>query len=207
MRLAAARALGASSDPNTKQVLLALLEKSGTLWAEPDDAVRAAASDSLRGIEGRLAWGENIGRVFTGISLGSVLLLAALGLAITYGVMGVINMAHGELLMIGAYSAFATQSVFRAKFPAYIDWYVIAAIPVAFLAAAAVGMLMERLVDPSALRPSARNAARDLGAVADPDPERAHDLRAAERRGRQSVVDVGRHRRCCRTSCCRTTGS
>jgi urea transport system permease protein len=75
-----------------------------------------------------------------------VLLLAALGLAITYGVMGVINMAHGELLMVGAYSAWTVQGFFRAKLPSLVDWYLVAAIPVAFVAAALVGALMERVV-------------------------------------------------------------
>jgi urea transport system permease protein len=73
-------------------------------------------------------------------------LLAALGLAITFGVMGVINMAHGELLMVGAYATYFMQTLFRAYLPEYVDWYLLAAIPVAFLAAALVGMLLERTV-------------------------------------------------------------
>ena len=77
---------------------------------------------------------------------GKSLLLGALGLAITYGVMGIINMAHGELLMIGAYSGYAMQSLFRAYWPEAIDWYLPAAIPLAFFAAAAVGVVMERTV-------------------------------------------------------------
>jgi urea transport system permease protein len=108
--------------------------------------VRTAAKQSLKEVEATLAVGENLGRVFTGLSLGSILLLAALGLAITYGVMGVINMAHGELLMVGAYATYAVQSIFRSYLPDYIDAYVIAAIPVAFFAAAAVGILLERTV-------------------------------------------------------------
>jgi urea transport system permease protein len=146
VRLAAVKALGDSTDPNTKQLLLPLLERNGDAFAEPDESVRAAASLSLRAIDGRLSWGENLGRIFTGLSLGSVLLLAALGLAITYGVMGVINMAHGELLMIGAYSAWSVQALFRAKLPSLVDWYLVAAIPVGFVAAAAIGALMERVV-------------------------------------------------------------
>jgi urea transport system permease protein len=146
VRLAAVRDLGASSDPAVRPLLLALLEKRGDVHAEPDDGVRAAASMSLRTVDSRLAWGENLGRVFTGLSLGSVLLLAALGLAITYGVMGVINMAHGELLMVGAYTAWSMQTLFRQAFPQWIEWYVVAAIPAGFLAAALVGAAMERLV-------------------------------------------------------------
>ena len=90
--------------------------------------------------------GETVSSIFTGLSLGSILLLAALGLAITYGVMGVINMAHGELLMIGAYTTFAVQSAFRAQAPQWLDWYVVAAVPASFAAAAFVGMLIERIV-------------------------------------------------------------
>jgi urea transport system permease protein len=146
VRLAAVQALAGSSDPATRTLLAALLERRGDGFAEPDEGVRAAASLSLRAIDGRLAWGENVGRVFTGVSLGSVLLLAALGLAITYGVMGVINMAHGELLMVGAYAAWSMQALFRASFPALADWYLVAAVPAGFVAAAVVGAVMERLV-------------------------------------------------------------
>ena len=98
-------------------LLLPLLEKKGAEFVEPDGDVRAEAELSLRAIESRLATGEMIGRVFSGISLGSILLLAALGLAITYGLMGVINMAHGELIMIGAYATYVVQNLFRAHLP------------------------------------------------------------------------------------------
>ena len=145
-RLAAVRALGESSDAGTRQLIASLVEKRGEAFAEPDDDVRAAAHASLRAIDTRLAWSENAARVFSGLSLGSVLLLAALGLAITYGVMGVINMAHGELLMIGAYATWSMQTLFRQRFPAFVDWYLVFAIPVAFVAAALVGAAMERLV-------------------------------------------------------------
>jgi urea transport system permease protein len=82
--------------------------------------------------------------VWFGLSLGSVLLLAAIGLAITFGVMGVINMAHGEMVMIGAYTTFVVQEVFRARFPHLIDWSLPLAIPLAFLAAGALGVAIER---------------------------------------------------------------
>lgn len=146
LRLEAARALGASSDPGAKTLLAGLLERKGDAFVEPDEEVRRAAAASLRDLERRLMWGETAGRVFSGISLGSILLLGALGLAITYGVMGVINMAHGELLMIGAYATFVVQSLFRSHLPEWLDWYVVAAVPVAFASAAMAGMLMERLV-------------------------------------------------------------
>lgn len=141
-RLAAVQALADSSSPAAKSLLLPLQEAAN----EPDAAVREAAADAIRSIEASLVWGELLGQVFSGLSLGSILLLAALGLAITYGVMGVINMAHGELLMIGAYTTFFVQTLFRTWLPEYVDWYVLAAIPAAFLTAALVGMAMERTV-------------------------------------------------------------
>jgi len=141
-RLAAVRVLAESASASTRGLLLPLLETAN----EPDAAVRAAAAQAVQDIEARLAIGETLAKLFTGISLGSILLLAALGLAITYGVMGVINMAHGELLMVGAYATFFVQTLFRVYLPEFIDWYLLAAIPAAFFAAAGVGMLLERTV-------------------------------------------------------------
>lgn len=89
---------------------------------------------------------EWAGHIFSGLSTASILLLAALGLAITYGLLGVINMAHGELIMIGAYTTYVVQSFFKTHFSAYVDWYLIAAIPAAFLVSALIGMLIERTV-------------------------------------------------------------
>jgi urea transport system permease protein len=146
VRLAAVKELANSASRDTRNRLASLLEKQGGDYAEPDANVRLEAQIALREVESRLSFGENAGRVFSGISLSSILLLAALGLAITYGVMGVINMAHGEFLMIGAYSTYLMQGIFREHSPNAVDWYVIAAIPVAFLAAALVGMIVERSV-------------------------------------------------------------
>jgi urea transport system permease protein len=140
VRLQAALALGSSGDPAMRSLLL---EK---LPAESDPAVKAAMQASLQAIQGRLAWGERLGVLFTGISLGSILLLVALGLAITYGLMGVINMAHGELMMIGAYATYVVQNLFRQHLPGVFDAYILAAIPASFLAAAAVGAVLERSV-------------------------------------------------------------
>ena len=84
--------------------------------------------------------------IFTGVSLGSILLLVALGLAITYGLMGVINMAHGELMMIGAYATYVVQNIFRTALPGLFDYYILLAIPASFLAAALVGAVLERSV-------------------------------------------------------------
>ncbi len=141
-RRAAVLVLGETTSPAIRSLLLPLTDKAN----EPNGRVRYAAISAVKAIDKRLSATENLGRIFTGLSLGSILLLAALGLAITYGVMGVINMAHGELLMVGAYSAYATQSIFRTWLPEYVDWYLPAAVPLAFFAAAAVGILMERTV-------------------------------------------------------------
>ena len=141
-RLQAVRDLAGSGSPAVKALLLPLLDPAN----EPEEKVRLEAGTAIKAIDARLAWSDTAGQIFTGISLGSILLLAALGLAITYGVMGVINMAHGELLMVGAYSAYTMQALFRAKFPEFVDYYLLAAVPVAFFVAAAVGMLMERTV-------------------------------------------------------------
>ncbi len=141
-RLAAARALATSSQPATRSLILERLATA----AESDAQVRSALQQSLQQVESRLVWGERLGVVFTGISLGSILLLAALGLAITYRLMGVINMAHGELLMIGAYATYMVQNLFRAYFPGAFDAYVLAAIPASFVASALVGAAMERSV-------------------------------------------------------------
>jgi len=139
-RLEAATALGASGTPATKTLLLERQK------VETEPAVNAAIAVALRSIEGRLAWGERLGVVFTGVSLGSILLLVALGLAITYGLMGVINMAHGELMMIGAYATYVVQNLFKAYLPGAFDAYVLVAIPVSFGVAALVGAGLERSV-------------------------------------------------------------
>ncbi len=146
-RIAAVQTLAASTNPGTRTLLLSLLAKNKDgSYLEPDDSLRAEAERSLRAVEERLAWAERAGLLFSGLSLGSILLLAALGLAITYGLMGVINMAHGELIMIGAYATYVVQNLFRAHAPGAFEWYPVFAVPVAFAAAAAVGMALERLV-------------------------------------------------------------
>lgn len=141
-RLAAVAALAGSGQASVASLIQERLAPD----AETDPEVRAALGTALDGIRAKLAWGERAGVVFTGISLGSILLLAALGLAITYGLMGVINMAHGELLMIGAYATYVVQNVFREYLPGVFGWYILAAIPASFLASALVGAAMERSV-------------------------------------------------------------
>jgi len=137
-RLDAAARLSGSNNPISKTVLISRL-------AEEEDAeVKSALQASLRTVESALAWGDKLGAVFSGISLGSILLLVALGLAITYGLMGVINMAHGELMMIGAYATYVVQGLFQKYLPGLFDWYLLAAVPVAFLASALMGAALER---------------------------------------------------------------
>jgi urea transport system permease protein len=133
-RLAAVRLLASSSN---KALLLEAAQ-------DADEEIKAEAQKSLRALDDKLVLGEWLGLAFAGASLGSILLLAALGLAITYGLMGVINMAHGELIMIGAYTTFVVQNLFRNT--NYFDFYLVAAIPAAFLVSALVGMALERSV-------------------------------------------------------------
>jgi urea transport system permease protein len=137
-RLEAAGDLAASRSPATRNLLL------GRIAEEQDAQVKAALQSSLRAVESSLVWEERAAAVFSGISLGSILLLVALGLAITYGLMGVINMAHGELMMIGAYATYVVQGLFQKYLPGAFDWYLVAAVPVAFAASAAMGAILER---------------------------------------------------------------
>ena len=139
-RLEAAIVLASSKNPATQMLL------NDRLKSENDAQVKAQLQASLGQIQSTLGLGEKLGVVFTGLSLGSILLLAALGLAITYGLMGVINMAHGELIMIGAYATYVVQNVFKTHLPGAFDWYLLAAIPVAFMASALVGAALERSV-------------------------------------------------------------
>ena len=139
-RLVAATLLAQSGQSSTKTVLLERLK------TEEDPEVNAALVATLKTVESALAWGDKIGAIFSGISLGSILLLVALGLAITYGLMGVINMAHGELMMIGAYATYVVQGVFQKYFPGAFDWYLLASVPVAFMASALMGAALERSV-------------------------------------------------------------
>ena len=111
-----------------------------------DPVLKSALLDAEDSIEQRITISTWIGHLFTGLSTASVLLLAALGLAITFGLLGVINMAHGELIMIGAYSTYVVQNLFQAYFPSMTGWYLVAAIPVAFLVSAIIGMVIERIV-------------------------------------------------------------
>jgi len=138
-RLLAIQTLGGSSELRVRSLLQARLSQ------ETDTEVKAALTAAFEKLQTKITLYSYAENLVQGISLGSVLLLAAVGLAITFGVMGVINMAHGEMIMLGAYSAYVTQEVFRAVLPpSWIGAYLIVALPVAFLVAAAVGVAIER---------------------------------------------------------------
>jgi urea transport system permease protein len=138
----------ASPDPARRLAAITELRKAHAkrqlvqrLEVEQDPAVLAGLRDAIRDVDLALQRAAMVGLLFSGLSLGSVLLLAALGLAITFGLMGVINMAHGELLMVGAYATWGVQALFRGSH--HFDWYLLAALPASFLAAALVGALLE----------------------------------------------------------------
>src|SRR5262249_29436545 len=123
------------------QDALALL---GGLPGNASPAVKKAAADAIASIENSLALWTAVQNAWYGLSLGSVLLLAAIGLAITFGVMGDINMAHGEMVMLGAYTTFVVQQVMRARNPGLFDYSLAIAIPLAFAVAGLIGILIER---------------------------------------------------------------
>jgi urea transport system permease protein len=146
LRLAAIKTLSGSTDREIKSLLDSMLLTNDTgEFVEPDAEVRDAAQAAVDDIDGRLFLLGIAENLLFGISLGSVLLLAAIGLAVTFGVMGVINMAHGEMIMLGAYTTFLVQEIFRTVAPPEaFGLYVVAAIPAAFIVAGAFGILIER---------------------------------------------------------------
>jgi urea transport system permease protein len=144
-RISAAQTLANYTDPDVRAFLSSLLIKQADgSFPESDPKVRATVAKSLEQIEQDLAFWKFIGNLFQGVSLGSVLLLASIGLSITFGVMGVINMAHGEMVMLGAYTTFLVQEIFRNLMPEAFDYSLLVAIPAAFLVAALFGILVER---------------------------------------------------------------
>jgi len=114
--------------------------------AEADTRVRDEAKYALKAIESRRRLITGFGSIIHGLSLASVLLFAALGLAITFGLLGVINMAHGEMLMLGAYATYAVQTFFQQHAPGAFKFYLFAAIPVAFIVTFGIGVLLERVI-------------------------------------------------------------
>ncbi|WP_445376400.1 urea ABC transporter permease subunit UrtB [Niveispirillum fermenti] len=154
MRQARAAILAAGdSDAQTKLAAIPLIAERGgrpalalltPLATDADAVVAEAAAAAARRIENHLAWAAAAQNIIYGLSLGSVLLLAAIGLAVTFGVMGVINMAHGEMVMLGAYTTYVVQNLIRTSMPELFDWSLLIALPLAFLVAGGVGILIER---------------------------------------------------------------
>ena len=140
-RLTAIRSLEGSLNQEVRNRLIALTEKSDEGdYLEPDADIRNAAGAVIKKIEFKLQLNQLVETLFFGLSLGAVLVLSAIGLAITFGVMGVINMAHGELMMIGAYTTYVVQLLL----PGHIDASLFVAIPAAFVISALVGIAIER---------------------------------------------------------------
>tara|TARA_E500000331_G_scaffold358507_1_gene425964 strand:+ start:13346 stop:14965 length:1620 start_codon:yes stop_codon:yes gene_type:complete len=146
-RIDAVNYLNSSNERRIRELLAAKLEKNELgVYQEDSAEVRVAIESAVASIDRKLTFIDYFGRLFSGLSLGSILLLAAMGLAITYGLLGVINLAHGEMLMIGAYATYVTQQLFVAYLPNHFDFYVLAAIPMAFLCSAIIGVILERTV-------------------------------------------------------------
>jgi len=139
-RVAAAETLGGRGDQDALALLSAVTADNAPA------SVATAASIAAKAITRKLALLATAQNAWYGLSLGSVLLLAAIGLAITFGVMGIINMAHGEMVMLGAYTTFVVQEILRANAPAYFDWSLPIAIPLAFLVSGFTGLVIERLI-------------------------------------------------------------
>jgi urea transport system permease protein len=138
-RVDAARTLGNLHSATALPALRALARDTAT-----PPTLRAVAERATGQIERWAMLTATVETLFQGASLASILLLMALGLAIVFGLMGVINMAHGELMALGAYATYVVQNVFRASWPGAFDYYFLVALPVSFLVAAAVGVVLER---------------------------------------------------------------
>ncbi len=149
LQLEAVQALGEMRSLNGLLFLKEFDQELRKQSEKPPEPLRIALRDSIRQIENYMAWGTFVGTGFRGLATAAVLLVAALGLAITFGLMGVINMAHGEIIMIGAYTAYVTQNFFKGWFGTSgmgFDAYFIAAIAISFVVAALVGLILERSI-------------------------------------------------------------
>jgi urea transport system permease protein len=143
VRLRAVETLSDRLSAEVRNRLAALVEPDADgRVAETDAAVRLAAAEAIRSIDSWRRVYSGIETLFFGLSLGSVLVLAAIGLAITFGVMGVINMAHGEMMMLGAYTTYVVQTLM----PDHIAWSIPVAIPAAFVVAGGAGIVLERTI-------------------------------------------------------------
>lgn len=149
VRLEAIRGLEEKRSINSLAFLQKLEEEAKKDVAKYGAPTLAAAHSAVKAIESYIAWGNLVGTAFRGLSLSAVLLVAALGLAITFGLMGIINMAHGEVMMVGAYTAYVTQNFFRRSFEVGslgYDFYFLVSLVTSFVVAAAVGLLLERTI-------------------------------------------------------------
>ncbi len=148
IKAAAADKLGELRSQNGVPVLTQLVAAgAGAEATESQKTVAKAAGAAIERIETWGVWSNVIETFFRGISLSSILLIMSLGLAIVFGLMGVINMAHGELMMVGAYATFVTQEIFKAYLPpSMFESYFLTAMPVAFLTAAIFGLVLEATV-------------------------------------------------------------
>ena len=142
-RLAGAQSLEKLRGGNAILDLKSLYDSSST---EQDPAVRKAAMAAVKAIENWNFFTGILQNLFSSLSLGSILILMALGLSIIFGLMGVINMAHGEFMMIGAYATYIVQNIFLAHFPAAFGWFLAVSFPMAFLSAGLFGMLVETTI-------------------------------------------------------------
>jgi urea transport system permease protein len=148
-KIAAATRLGELRSQNALPALKELVQQASPDAGATDQQkpITQAARDAIERIELWASWSGAIETIFRGISLSSILLMMSLGLAIIFGLMGVINMAHGELMMVGAYATFVTQEWFKAYLPTGLfDYYFLASMPLAFLVAALFGLLLEATV-------------------------------------------------------------
>ena len=140
-KIEALKQLGNTLEPTVKNEIVGLLSNLPEKELTTDQqTLKDALNSTLGEIEKRASFYSAIETVFFGLSLGSVLLLAAIGLTITFGVMGVINMAHGEMIMLGAYTTYVIQ----LAFPSIIEYSLLIAVPAAFLVSGSVGILIER---------------------------------------------------------------
>jgi len=136
-RLAAVQSLARSQSEAAIPALRIVVER------DTDPRVKAEAQTTLKSLDAFLFRRNLVGYLFNGASLAAVLLIMSLGLSVTFGLMGIINMAHGEMLMIGSYTAYVMQEVIRARFPAHLDYFFFIALPLSFVAAGLVGLGLE----------------------------------------------------------------
>jgi urea transport system permease protein len=142
LRLETIRKLGELPAVNAQPPLVLLIDSTST----ESEEVKKVAALALSSIRGHLKWTEFLQTMFSSLSLGSILILMALGLSVIFGLMGVINMAHGEFMMIGAYATFVTQNIFLSLAPGAFDWFLAFSFPISFFVAGAIGMLLEMTV-------------------------------------------------------------